>query len=66
MIALALDGPFNGHYLSDLTAKSAGYELIRWPTGEDVWVEANKAFVEPTDFETAIVNADGTLTFKNV
>lgn len=54
MIALALDGPYNGYYISDLTAALAGYELLEWPTGEEVWVQVSEGFrePEPQEFET--------------
>ena len=65
MIALALDGPYNGYYISDLTAKLGGYELIEWPTGEEVWVETSNRFTEPQEFSEAILdNETGTLVFE--
>lgn len=66
MIALALDGPFNGQYLSELSAKAAGYELIEWPTGEEVWMEGRKQFSEPSVFSDATFNhVSGTFTFDD-
>lgn len=56
MIALALDGPFNGQYLSDLSAKATGYQLLEWPNGEEVWMQAPERFVEPQEFSQATFN----------
>ncbi len=66
MIALALDGPFNGEYLSELSAKAAGYELVEWPTGEEVWMEGRNHLSEPTIFSAvAFDNVSGTFVFDD-
>lgn len=52
MIALALDGPFNGEYLTRLTAEAAGYQLNQWPTGEDVWLHVSGSLSEPAELAT--------------
>lgn len=37
-LALALDGPFNGQYITALTAKAANYALHEWQPDEFAWL----------------------------
>jgi hypothetical protein len=49
LIALALDGPFNGQYISNILASMAGYSLEEWPTGEQVWFHTSGTMAEPSE-----------------
>ena len=56
MTHLALDGPYNGTYLDELTARRNGYSLSMWSTGEEVWIHESAAHLNPDDPEV-IINA---------
>lgn len=56
MTHLALDGPYNGTYLDELTARRNGYSLSVWPTGEEVWLHESSAHLHPADAD-AIIDA---------
>jgi hypothetical protein len=56
MTHLALDGPYNGTYLDELTAYHSGYALALWPTGEEVWVHSSSVHLTAED-EEAIVES---------
>jgi hypothetical protein len=57
MTHLALDGPFNGTYLDELTAIRNDYSLTTWPTGEEVWVHGSSTHLLHPEDEQAIVDA---------
>jgi hypothetical protein len=52
MTHLALDGPYNGTYLDELTALNSGYSLTLWPTGEEVWVHSTSAHLTAVEDDT--------------